>query len=98
MSESIKPEISLAECEKSAGTTKPVSDEENGLKQIDTIHDDEAIKVLATYQGAETWEPLEEKKLRRQIDWKLLPVLCGTYGLLYYVRRYSQLFSFGSRC
>lgn len=92
MSESIKPEVNLSEYEKNAGNHTPTGDEENGLKQIDTVHDDEAMKVLATYHGDETWEPLEEKKLRRKIDWKLLPVLCGTYGLLYYVR-YPQLVS-----
>ena len=52
---------------------------------VDTLHKDEAIKVLANYQGEETWNEEEEKKLRRRIDWKLMPVLCMTYTLQYYV-------------
>ncbi|KIW12833.1 hypothetical protein PV08_08020 [Exophiala spinifera] len=84
MTESIKPEINLSEYEKNDGNHTLAPDEENGLRQIDTVHDDEAMKVLATYHGDNTWEPLEERKLRSKIDWKLLPVLCGTYGLLYY--------------
>lgn len=55
-----------------------------GLEKLDTLHGDEAVKVLVTYSGDETWTPQEEKKLRRKIDIKLLPVLCVTYGLLYY--------------
>jgi hypothetical protein len=51
---------------------------------VDTVHTDEAMKVLATYTGEETWTEAEEKKLRRKVDWKLLPVLCMTYTLQYY--------------
>lgn len=51
---------------------------------LDTIHNDEAIKVLANYTGDETWTEEEEKKLIRRIDWKLMPILCVTYGLQYY--------------
>jgi hypothetical protein len=69
---------------KVATATSTIGDEEHALKSIDTLHDDEAVKVLATYQGEQTWSPQEEKKLCRKIDWKLLPVLMGTYGLLYY--------------
>lgn len=46
--------------------------------------DDEAAKVLASYDGPLTWTDDEEKKLRRKIDWRLMPVLCMTYGLQYY--------------
>lgn len=51
---------------------------------VDTVHNDEALRVLAAYDGDESWTELEEKKLRRKIDWKLMPVLCMTYGLQYY--------------
>ncbi|KAK4862336.1 hypothetical protein LT330_003474 [Penicillium expansum] len=57
--------------------------EEGDLKRLDTAHGDEAIKVLAVYDGDQTWTPEEEKKLRRKIDMKLLPVLCITYAFLY---------------
>lgn len=52
--------------------------------EIDTVHKDEAMKVLATYTGDETWTEKENKKLRRKIDWRLMPVLCLTYLLQYY--------------
>lgn len=51
---------------------------------LDTLHNDEAIKVLANYTGNEIWTEEEEKKLIRRIDWKLMPILCVTYGLQYY--------------
>ncbi|EME81390.1 uncharacterized protein MYCFIDRAFT_52082 [Pseudocercospora fijiensis CIRAD86] len=46
--------------------------------------DDEAAKVLNTYDGSLHWTDAEERKLRRKLDWKLMPVLCLTYGLQYY--------------
>ena len=64
----------------------------NPTKPIDTVHNDEALKVLATYHGEETWTEQEEKSLRRKIDWKLMPVLCLTYGLQYYDKGTYSLF------
>lgn len=49
-------------------------------KTIDTIHTDEALKVLANYAGDEAWTEKEEKKLVKKIDRKLLPLLILTYG------------------
>lgn len=46
--------------------------------------DDEAAKVLLHYNGPPTWSDEEEKTLRRKIDWRLMPILCMTYGLQYY--------------
>lgn len=60
------------------------SDDGNALKAIDTVHQDEAMRVLATYQGSEEWTAQEEKSLRRKVDLRLMPVLCLTYGLQYY--------------
>lgn len=51
---------------------------------VDTLHNDEALKVLANYQGDEIWTAEEEKKLTRKIDRRLLSILCITYGLQYY--------------
>ncbi|KAG5742555.1 hypothetical protein H9Q72_014566, partial [Fusarium xylarioides] len=48
-----------------------------GVK-VDTVHQDEAMKVLDAYAGDEGWTEAEENKLRREIDWKLMPVLCAT--------------------
>jgi hypothetical protein len=73
-----KAEVSVYEAQPHHGS------EDLRLEKLDTLHGDEAVKVLAAYDGDETWTPQEEKKLRRKIDWKLLPVLCMTYGLLYY--------------
>ncbi|KXT15312.1 hypothetical protein AC579_2817 [Pseudocercospora musae] len=46
--------------------------------------DDEAAKVLNTYSGSPDWTKAEERKLRRKLDCKLMPVLCLTYALQYY--------------
>lgn len=54
------------------------------VKTIDTVHQDEALRVLAQYAGDEAWTPEEEKKLVRRIDRKLLSLLIITYGLQYY--------------
>ncbi|EHY54984.1 hypothetical protein HRR83_005758 [Exophiala dermatitidis] len=65
---------------------------------IDTLHNDEALKVLVNYTGDETWTPEEEKKVLKKIDWKLLPMLCLTYGLQYYDKAMlSQAALFGLR-
>ncbi|KAJ5983106.1 hypothetical protein N7481_005205 [Penicillium waksmanii] len=65
---------------------------------IDTVHNDEAIKVLANYTGDEVWTDEEEKKVLRRIDWKLMPILCVTYGLQYYDKAmFSQAALFGLR-
>jgi len=54
------------------------------VRTVDTIHNDEAVRVLAKHGGNETWDAAEEKKLRRKIDRRLMPILCITYGLQYY--------------
>lgn len=62
---------------------------------VDTIHNDEAMKVLAAYSGDQEWTPKEEKKLLRKIDRRLLSILCVTYGLQYYDKAMlSQAVSF----
>lgn len=65
---------------------------------IDTVHNDEAVRVLATYAGDETWTPAEEKRVVRKIDRRLLPLLVLTYGLQYYDKAMlSQAALFGLR-
>ncbi|KAK7424615.1 hypothetical protein QQZ08_008498 [Neonectria magnoliae] len=67
-------------------------------RPIDVVHNDEALRVLENYAGEETWADDEEKKLRRKIDWRLMPVLCATYGLQYYDKAMlSQAAIFGLR-
>lgn len=53
-------------------------------KNVDTVHKDEAMKVLASYEGDLHWTPEEEKVLVRKIDKRLMPILILTYGLQYY--------------
>ena len=64
--------------------TEKLSEELQHARTVDTIHQDEALKVLAQYTGEQTWTAQEEKKLVRRIDRKLIPILCCTYGLQYY--------------
>lgn len=67
-------------------------------KTIDTIHNDEALRVLAQYAGDLEWTPEEEKKLVRRLDRKLLSLLIITYGLQYYDKAMlSQAALFGLR-
>ena len=56
---------------------------------VDTVHNDEALKVLANYTGEETWTEKEEKLVRRKIDRRLLPILCATYGLQVRILRFE---------
>jgi hypothetical protein len=65
-------------------TASTPPDEPTGTKTVDTLHQDEALKVLARYAGEEAWTAGEEKKLVRKIDRKLITLLCITYGLQYY--------------
>lgn len=67
-----------------ATSQKLEAEQVNALKTIDTVHQDEALKVLSQYAGDQTWTPQEEKKLTRKIDRKLITLLCITYGLQYY--------------
>ncbi|KAL0940141.1 allantoate permease [Colletotrichum truncatum] len=65
---------------------------------VDTVHNDEALRIIDGYTGDHTWVDKEESKLRRKIDWKLMPVLCMTYGLQYYDKAMlSQAALFGLR-
>lgn len=67
-------------------------------KTVDTIHNDEALRVLAQYAGDSTWMPEEEKKLVRRLDRKLISLLIITYGLQYYDKAMlSQAALFGLR-
>lgn len=59
-------------------------DKNDYATKVDTVHNDEAVKVIAGYHGDLDWTPEEEVRLRRKIDWKLMPILCATYGLQYY--------------
>lgn len=69
-----KPHHELAEL-------SPLPKDVPDTKVLDMLRKDEAVKVLATYTGEETWTQNEEKKLRHKIDRRLLPILCITYGM-----------------
>ncbi|KAF2151573.1 MFS general substrate transporter [Myriangium duriaei CBS 260.36] len=76
------------------------SDPEN-LKTVpttDTVHNDEAVRVLHHYDGAHSWSDEEENKLLRKVDWRVMPVLCLVYMLVYYDKAIlSQAAIFGLR-
>ncbi|KAJ4345101.1 hypothetical protein N0V95_005914 [Ascochyta clinopodiicola] len=79
-------------------TTPNTLEELKATKTIDTIHNDEAIRVLVQYAGDESWTPEEEKKLVRRLDKKLISLLVITYGLQYYDKAMlSQAALFGLR-
>lgn len=83
---------------KSAEDAPTTIDELKKTATIDTLHNDEAVKVLATYAGEETWTAAEEKRVVRKIDRRLLPLLILTYGLQYYDKAMlSQAAIFGLR-
>ncbi|KAJ3956003.1 hypothetical protein N0V92_007475 [Colletotrichum tropicale] len=68
------------------------------IAAVDTLHHDEAMKILDRYTGDRGWAETEESKLRHKVDWKLMPVLCLTYGLQYYDKAMlSQAALFGLR-
>jgi hypothetical protein len=46
---------------------------------LDTTHTDEAMTILANYDGDETWTEKEEKHLVKRIDRKLLSLLVCMY-------------------
>lgn len=50
---------------------------------IDTIHNDEGLRVLANYHGDIQWTSEEEKRLAKKIDRRLLSIVVTTYGLQY---------------
>ena len=51
---------------------------------VDTVHGDEAVKLIASYRGPSGWDNAEEKRLIRKIDCRLLGILAASYGLQYY--------------
>lgn len=78
----VTPDITLEHAAKTASTEQ--IDDLKRTTTVDTVHNDEAVKVIAAYHGDEHWTAAEEKRLLRKIDWKLMPLLCLTYGLQYY--------------
>ena len=80
---------------------KPNEDQLEDLKKtitVDTVHGDEAVRVIANYTGDPEWTEEEEKKLVKKIDRRLLSILCITYGLQYYDKAMlSQAALFGLR-
>lgn len=64
--------------------TETVSDECHKSKNIDSLHGDEALKVIAAAGGDDYWSETEESRVVRKIDRRLMPILCITYGIQYY--------------
>jgi MFS family permease len=51
---------------------------------IDTLHGDEAAKVINNYSGDPTWTEKEEKRLVRKVDMRLITILTITGALQFY--------------
>lgn len=65
---------------------------------VDNRHNDEAMTVLASYNGPQEWSEKEEQQVRKKIDRRLLPILVICYGLQYYDKAMiSQAALFGLR-
>ena len=64
--------------------TESLAEEYQKAPVIDTVHGDEALKVIAAAGGDDYWDGQEEKSRVRKIDRRLLPVLCIVYGVQFY--------------
>ena len=84
MCDSQPSQDSLAEEGKGSSSHVEANIQAEKIATVDTVHQDEALKVLQNYTGDETWTSADEKTLVRKIDRKLLPLLCLTYDLQYY--------------
>ncbi|KAF4439158.1 transporter [Fusarium acutatum] len=72
--------------------------EEVKLSQIDTMHNDEALKVVVGYSGEASWTPEEEKRLVKKIDRRILVIVVITFGVQFYDKYlFSHAALFGMR-
>lgn len=65
----------------------PAIDDNHTLQKVDTadtVHNDEAVTVLAHYDGDQEWTKDEEKRLVRKIDRRLLVILTLSFGIQFY--------------
>lgn len=63
-----------------------ISENEDVLKPsvLDTVHGDEAVKVIHNYSGQTSWTEQEEKRLVRKVDIRLITILAITGALQFY--------------
>ncbi|CAI6341514.1 unnamed protein product [Periconia digitata] len=88
----------MSDTEKKTEDGPQMLEELRHTSTIDTVHQDEALKVMQNYDGDREWTPQEEKRLTRRIDRKLISLLTITYGLQYYDKAMlSQAALFGLR-
>ncbi|KAK2812423.1 hypothetical protein FQN50_001424 [Emmonsiellopsis sp. PD_5] len=63
-------------------------DEKSPTKQvkgiIDTVRNDQGLKVIEAYTGDLEWDPAEEKHLVKRIDRRLMSIICITYALQFF--------------
>lgn len=88
-----KEEISVVETAIDKGA------DDTSVSSIDVAQFDEALKIVEDHirsGGQESWTEQEEKALRRKVDWRLIPVICLSYGLQAYDKAMlSQAVSYG---
>ncbi|KAL5590072.1 hypothetical protein FOVSG1_011939 [Fusarium oxysporum f. sp. vasinfectum] len=58
--------------------------EGNKLDKINTVHQDEALRVILRYDGESSWTAKEEAKLLRKIDRRILVILVLTFAIQFY--------------
>ncbi|KAK2732926.1 hypothetical protein FQN55_003846 [Onygenales sp. PD_40] len=63
-------------------------DEKSPTKQvkgaIDTVRNDQGLKVIEAYTGDLEWDAAEEKHLVKRIDRRLMSIICITYALQFF--------------
>ena len=66
----------MADIEKAPQPQAVVGEKDAASKEMDAANAAKALRVLVNYDGDETWTEEEEAKLRKKVDWKLMPILC----------------------
>lgn len=89
MAENMEKRVEIVEIEAKfrVSVGEPLERTIKPVRTIDTFRHDEATQVIEEYTaggGAQEWSELEERRLRRKIDLKLIPVVCFTLFMQYY--------------
>lgn len=89
MSADLEKKVEVVQVEEQFVTAvgEPLERTIKAYSSVDSHHHDDATQIIETYiaqGGAQEWAEFEEKRLRRKIDWRLVPVLCFTLFLQFY--------------
>lgn len=83
MSTDLEKRMEVVEVEEKTGNFvgEPLERSSKSFQPIDEIRRDEAVQIIEDYiaaGGQQEWTEWEEKRLKRKIDWKLIPVVAVT--------------------